>query len=125
MIGSEPHTAPARAALATIYTALMTELLIERLQGPGDIVVEGGFTRAPGFACVMAALARQAVVRVSLSASGAAEGAMLLARWGAEPPAEASRVVAPWVLPGLAEYRARWRTALPLPRTASAIADRD
>ena len=48
-------------------------------------------------------------------ASGAAEGAAMLARWG-EPHAPPSLVkAAPWDLPGLEAYAERWRARLPPP----------
>ena len=78
----------------------MTAHVLDLLEAPGDIIVEGGFNRSPAFAAVLARLmpGRNVVVAPT---SGAAEGAAMLARWG-EPhappklaPAEA------WRIPGL------------------------
>ena len=109
--GEAPATPPLRTALATLYVALMTAHVLDLLEAPGDIIVEGGFNRSPAFAAVLAGLmpGRNVVVAPT---SGAAEGAAMLARWG-EPhappklaPAEA------WPIPGLTAYRERWERAL-------------
>ena len=109
--GGAPATPPARAALATLYSALMTATMLARLDAPGDIIVEGGFNRTPGYSSLLAALIPQRTVLVA-AASGAAEGAAMLARWGErrEPP-KVSRA-RPWDVPGLAAYAERWRQGL-------------
>jgi L-fuculokinase len=117
-IEGQPPTAPAaRSALATLYSALMTALMLERLDAPGEIIIEGGFNRTPAFSGALAALMPGRSVMVA-AASGAAEGAAMLARWGEphEPP-KVKRARA-WDVPGLADYAERWRRgcrALPPP----------
>ena len=112
-IEGAPPTAPdGRAALATLYAALMTATMLGRLEAPGDVIVEGGFNRSPAFAGVLAALMPGRTVLIA-AASGAAEGAATLARWGephAPPKAAAAKA---WDVPGLAEYAERWCRALP------------
>ena len=86
--------------------------MLERLDAPGDIIVEGGFNRTPGlFRRARRAHAR--ADRLVAPASGAAEGAAMLARWGEphEPP-KLARARA-WDVPGLAAYAERWRVGLP------------
>jgi len=109
--GAVPQTPRARAALATLYSGLMTAYLIDRLEAPGEIVVEGGFARHGAFAAVLAALLPGRRVSVAASVSGAAEGAACLARWGeaAAPPRVAPAPI--WTIPGLETYRARWRVS--------------
>jgi sugar (pentulose or hexulose) kinase len=110
--GAPPSTPAGRSALATLYSALMTALMLERLDAPGDIIVEGGFNRTPAFSGVLAALMPERTVLVA-PASGAAEGAAMLARWGEphEPPRlGAARA---WAVPGLAAYAQTWRQGLP------------
>ncbi|MBV8107807.1 MAG: sugar kinase [Hyphomicrobiales bacterium] len=111
IVGEAPTTPAARTALATLYVALMTAHVLDRLEAPGDIIVEGGFNRSPVFAAILAGLMPDRSIVVAPT-SGAAEGAAMLARWG-EPhapprlaPAEA------WRIPGLSEYRKRWERAL-------------
>lgn len=110
--GDAPTEPAARAALATLYCGLMTAHVLERLEAPGDIVVEGGFNRTPAFASLLAALLPERTI-LSAAASGAAEGAAMLARWGA--PHDAPRVsrAQPLDVPGLAAYAERWRRGLP------------
>jgi L-fuculokinase len=110
--GEAPRTPRARAALATLYAGLMTSHLIQRLEAPGDLIVEGGFTRSPAFAAVLARLVPGRRVVVAPTSAGAAAGAALLAHWG--EPREPPRLdPAPaWTLPGLDAYRRRWEAAL-------------
>ena len=56
--GGAPAAPAARTALATLYAALVTAHVLERLEAPGDLIVEGGFTRSPAFAAVLAASCR-------------------------------------------------------------------
>ena len=54
--GKAPAAPKARAALATLYSALMTAHMLRLLEAPGELIVEGGFTRSPAFAAVLARL---------------------------------------------------------------------
>ena len=111
--GEAPKTPKARAALATVYTALMTAHMLKSLEAPGDLIVEGGFTRSPAFAAVLARLMSGRRVVVAPTSAGAAAGAALLAHWGEprDPPRlDPARA---WNLPGLDAYRRRWEAALP------------
>jgi sugar (pentulose or hexulose) kinase len=108
ILGQAPATPEARTALATLYVALMTAHLLQRLEAPGDLIVEGGFTRSPAFAAVLAALMPHRQVVSAPMSAGAAAGAAMLAHWGAshQPPRlEPGRA---WVLPGLEAYQKRW-----------------
>ena len=110
--GGAPETPSARSALATLYAALMTEHMLGRLDAPGDIIVEGGFNRTPAFSGLLAALMPGRTVLVA-PASGAAEGAAMLARWGEPHDAPRLAPALAWGVPGLADYAERWRRALP------------
>jgi L-fuculokinase len=110
--GGTPATAQARTALATLYAALVTAHVLERLEAPGELIVEGGFTRSPAFAAVLARLMPDRRVLVAPAAAGAAAGAALLAHWGELHPAPQLEPARPWVLPGLQAYRERWERAL-------------
>ena len=107
--GPAPQTPEARTALATLYVALMTRLLMMKLEAPGDWIVEGGFARTPAFAATLAALAPERRVLLAPTAAGAAEGAMRLAHWGKKQAPVATRPAETWAVPGLADYAARWR----------------
>ena len=106
--GPAPQTPAARTALATLYVALMTKLMLDKLEAPGDWIVEGGFAKTPAFASLLAALAPGRRV-VLAAAIGAAEGAARLARWGQPQPPPLTREAPRWEIPGLADYAARWR----------------
>jgi sugar (pentulose or hexulose) kinase len=111
--GKAPAAPKARAALATLYAGLMTAQLLQRLEAPGDLIVEGGFTRSPAFAAVLARLMPGRRVVIAPTSAGAAAGAALLAHWG--EPREAPRLdpARAWSLQGLDAYRRRWEAALP------------
>ncbi len=109
--GQAPATSEARSALATLYCALMSAHMLKMLEAPGDLIVEGGFNRSPAFAGVLAALMPGRDVLVA-AASGAAEGAALLAHWDAPHVPPKLRRATSWAVPGLAAYQERWETAL-------------
>ena len=99
-----------RASLATLYSALMTGLLIESLGAAGEIFVDGPLARNPLFAGLLAACVPVGTVRTYPEGGGTRVAAYL-----AGLPAPASgilRSVIPLRLPGLTEYQARWRHRL-------------
>jgi sugar (pentulose or hexulose) kinase len=106
--GPKPATPEGRTALATLYAALMTAHMLERLQAPGELIVEGGFAKTPAFANVLAALTPGRRVVVAESAAGAAEGAATLTHWGRAVAPPKTQPAAGWALAGLSEYHARW-----------------
>jgi sugar (pentulose or hexulose) kinase len=110
--GEPPRTPAARAALATVYSALMTAHLVRRLEAPGDLIVEGGFTRSPAFAAVLAGLLPTRRVVIAPMSAGAAAGAAMLAHWGEPHPPPRLEPAPAWALPGLKAYRERWERAL-------------
>lgn len=110
--GLAPSTAAARAALAIVYTALMTAHLVERLEAPGDLIVEGGFNRTPAFAALLANLLSTRVVLTAPKRSGAAAGAALLARWGEPVTPPKCQIARRWAIPGLPQYRGQWERRL-------------
>ncbi|HEY3621220.1 MAG TPA: FGGY family carbohydrate kinase [Roseiarcus sp.] len=110
--GETPTTPKARAALATLYAALVTAHVIERLEAPGDLIVEGGFTRSPAFAAVLARLMPGRKVMVAPMSAGAAAGAAMLAHWSEPHPPPRLEPARAWDLPGLDAYRNQWERAL-------------
>jgi sugar (pentulose or hexulose) kinase len=107
--GAAPQSPAGRTALATLYVALMTHLLLDKLEAPGDWIVEGGFAKTPAYAATLAALAPQRRVLLAATTAGAAEGAARLAHWGRPQRKAETQPVAPWRVPGLGDYAARWR----------------
>ena len=109
--GVVPDRPAARAALATLYCALMTDYLVERLAGASPMIVDGGFASTPAFAATLAALKPGRTVLIAETA-GAAAGAAMLARWGESHAPPRLAPAEDWRIPGLAEYRKRWEREL-------------
>jgi L-fuculokinase len=110
--GPAPTTPKARAAFATLYSALMTAHMLRRLEAPGELIVEGGFARSPGFAAVLARLVAGRRVLVAPVSAGAAAGAAMLAHWGEPHRPPELHPANVWNLPGLGAYRDRWERSL-------------
>jgi L-fuculokinase len=102
----------ARAALATLYSALMTAHMLGRLEAPGDLIVEGGFARSPAFAAVLARLMGGRRVVIAPMSAGAAAGAAMLAHWSEPHPPPRLEPTPVWELPRLEAYRERWERVL-------------
>lgn len=111
--GSAPESAADRAALASLYTALVCDYGLRLLQPRGDIIIEGSFARNAAFCGLLAALQQGRTIRVSGDATGTVEGAALLTRWPPRGVAVDTLPVDTWSLPGLLVYREAWREALP------------
>ncbi|HEY6521312.1 MAG TPA: FGGY family carbohydrate kinase [Roseiarcus sp.] len=110
--GPAPTTPKARAALATIYSALMTAHMLRRLEAPGDLIVEGGFTRSPAFAALLARLMAGRRVLIAPMSAGAAAGAAMLAHWDEPHPPPLLEPARAWDLPGLEAHQDQWERAL-------------
>ena len=101
-----------RAALATLYCALMADLILDRLGVGGAILVDGPFAANPLFPAVLQSLRPADPVSASGTRGGITAAVLWLA--GSVPPPEApGRPLAP--LPQaetLRVYRDRWRGML-------------
>jgi len=103
-----------RPALATLYIALMTDLMLTRLgAGAGDLIVEGGFAANLAYCGLLAALRPSQRVFVGGDSAGTARGAALLAQWPTPRPEVAQEgPVEPSSIEGLAAYRTAWDNAV-------------
>jgi L-fuculokinase len=111
--GPQPGTARARAALASLYVALMASAALDLLRSENRVIVDGGFVDDPLFAPLLAALRPHQPVALSGQREGTAIGAALLWRWPertAPVPLELREITAPEIA-GLAVYAERWREA--------------
>ena len=99
-----------RAALATLYSAMMTACLIESLGAAGEIFVDGPLARNPLFARLLAACVPVGTVRTYPEGGGTRVAAHLAGL--PSPAAGALQSVVPLRLPGLLEYQANWRHRL-------------
>jgi sugar (pentulose or hexulose) kinase len=99
-----------RAALATLYSALMTAQLIESLGTAGEIFVDGPLSRNPLYASLLGACVPVGTVRVYPQGGGTRVAAHLAGLPSARPGV--LRNVTPLRIPGLLEYQANWRHRL-------------
>jgi sugar (pentulose or hexulose) kinase len=98
-----------RATLAALYSALMTDLVLDLLKAHGPILLEGPFAANETYVAALAALRPASEVRPSLDALGTSLGAAMLV-----DPDMPTTMPAPVAPPGLdlGLYRARWRTLI-------------
>jgi L-fuculokinase len=108
--GADTLLGTQRAALATVYSALMTAVLIESLGAAGEIFVDGPLARNPLFARLLAAVVPVGTVRTYPEGGGTRVAAHLASL--PSPAAGALTSVAPLRLPGLLEYQSNWRHRL-------------
>jgi L-fuculokinase len=101
---------PRRAALATLYSALMTSLLIESLGSAGEIFVDGPLARNPLFARLLAACVPVGTVRTYPEGGGTRVAAYLAGE--PAPVPDVPQSVVPLRLPGLLDYQSGWRHRL-------------
>lgn len=99
-----------RVALATLYLALVVDLMLDLLGSATGCIVDGPLAHNAAFAPLLAQLRAGYPVLTSRTAEGPVDGARVLAA-GMRPiaPAGATTVAAPLALRGLAAYRQTWR----------------
>jgi len=104
-------TPEARAALASLYIALMTDVGLDLMRSENPIVIDGSFADNLLFCGLMAALRPGQPVAVSSEREGTALGAGLLWGWSERqaPVALDLHPVAPLEVAGLEAYTERWR----------------
>src|SRR6185503_17456817 len=108
--GVDGLNAPQRAALATLYSALMTAQLIESLGTAGEIFIDGPLARNPLFGSLLGACVPAGTVRIYPEGGGTRVAAHLAGLPSLAPGA--LRNVAPLRIDGLLEYQADWRHRL-------------
>ena len=108
--GVDGLNATQRAALATLYSALMTAQLIESLGTAGEIFVDGPLARNPLFGGLLGGCVPVGTVRTYPEGGGTRVAAHLAGLPSAAP--EVLQSVPPLRIPGLLEYQALWRHRL-------------
>jgi sugar (pentulose or hexulose) kinase len=101
-------------ALATLYLALMSDLMLTRLGVTiGDLIVEGSLATNASFCALLAAFRPSQQVCAGADAAGTARGAALLAQW---PPRDFRAppliMAPPCDVDGLQSYRIAWLRAV-------------
>jgi len=114
LAGPKPGSARERAALASLYVALLADVALDLLQARAPIIVDGSLADDPLFAPLLAALRPAQPLRLSTERAGNAPGAALLVGWAerTQPVPLALRPVEPAAIAGLASYAADWRAAV-------------
>ena len=100
-----------RHALATLYVALMTDLMLDELGAGDDIVIDGPLATNALFGRILATLRANAQVLVGDARSASCIAARYLAT-GVTPSAAPSQPIARLEV-DLHAYRERWRAQLP------------
>jgi sugar (pentulose or hexulose) kinase len=110
--GPQPRSDGERAALASLYCALMTDLSLDAVGSTATIIVDGPFGRNPVFTGVLAQLRREQKVTVSDLRDGTTAGAALLGamtKTGDLPHRPITlEPVKSLAIDGLDAYRAEW-----------------
>ncbi len=111
--GPAPAAAPERAALASLYVALMADVDLDLLASNGRVIIDGSFADNPLFAGLLAACRPGQPVLVSRQPDGTAQGAARLWRWRERtgPAGLDLEPVIPIDLAGLQDYARAWRRA--------------
>ncbi|NPD67775.1 hypothetical protein HN018_18155 [Lichenicola cladoniae] len=97
-----------RAALATLYVALLTDHALDALGARGDLIIEGPLAENPIFPALVAALGTQRRVYPGDGRSGTIGGALALLGCDPKPRAGLSPVM-PHACADLLPYRDNWR----------------
>ena len=112
LVGPAPESGAERAAIATLYVAMMTAQSLDLVSSMGDIIIDGGLALNGALCATLAALRPGQSLYRNTNAEGTAMGAAALAFRGLGRtsvfPREIGKVE-PWALPDLAGYYARWR----------------
>lgn len=109
--GETPTEPKRKAALAALYSALLTDHCLDLLGARGELIVDGAFAKNQLFLGLLSALRGGAVCVSDSAHAGTARGAAQLLAWPESLQSEVVRVEALEV-PGLNAYRGRWRQYL-------------
>jgi sugar (pentulose or hexulose) kinase len=112
LTGPEPSNAEERAAIATLYVALMMDVVLDQLRSTNRIVLDGGLARNQALLGTLAALRPAQSLSYNVAAEGTAMGAAALAleahgqRGVFAPKMQEAKALE---LKGLDAYRDSWR----------------
>ncbi|MVT75953.1 FGGY-family carbohydrate kinase [Bradyrhizobium cajani] len=102
-----------RPALATLYCALVSDLMLTHMGATGgDLIVEGTFAGNPLFCRTLGALRPTQRVFAAEDAAGTARGAAMLAQWPPSYHIAEPVPVDPISIAGLDSYRKAWTAAV-------------
>jgi sugar (pentulose or hexulose) kinase len=102
-----------RTALATLYCALVSDLMLTRMgAASGDLVVEGTFAGNLAYCQTLGALRLKQRVFAAADTAGTARGAAMVAHWPPSYPIEAPPLVPAVPIAGLDAYRNAWMASI-------------
>ena len=108
-----PLQSEQRSSLATLYCALMSDLILTRMGvASGEIIVDGSFARNQTFCAILAQLRPGQSLLRATDQAGTARGAALLADWPHKEVQVETQTVTPATLADLQNYRSLWRTRI-------------
>lgn len=110
--GGGGATAAERNALASLYCALVLDVMLDRLGAAGPLLIEGPFASNTVFLAAIDRLRPGQTVHASADISGTAAGAYRLATWrrsGGRPAVARSTALRSQPIAGLDVYRSTWR----------------
>ena len=108
VVNADSLSGSERASLATLYVALMCELLIEMLGAEGTVLIDGPLATNPLFGSILGALLPGRSVELSSGDGGNTRAACYLAGFHDAPPSPMTPAAAA-TLKGLPAYREAWR----------------
>lgn len=108
LINADNLSGSERAAVATLYVALMCELLIEMLGAEGDVLIDGPLATNQLFGSLLSELMPTRSVQLSTGDGGNTRAACYLAGFN-DAPTPAMTAAAPLPIKPLADYRDAWR----------------
>jgi sugar (pentulose or hexulose) kinase len=111
LVNAEKLEARERSALATLYSALQTDLLLDLLGASGSVIVDGPFATNPLYGVLLAALRSPSRTFLGDNRAGPAQCARHLCGHTVTP---SLREAIPLKLPTLAGYRSEWRRLISL-----------
>ena len=113
LINADALDARQRTAMASLYVALMTDLLLDELGTRGEILIDGPLANNAIFGRILATLRPTQAVRASNQRDGSVHAALYLAGFGANQSKHAPALTAMAIAEQLHNYRQRWRRMLP------------
>jgi sugar (pentulose or hexulose) kinase len=111
LINADNMSGSERAGVATLYVALMSELLIEMLGADGTVSIDGPLATNPLFGSILGALLPERSVELSTGNGGNTRAACYLAGFH-DAPSPAMTPATPVILKSLPAYREAWRKQL-------------
>ncbi|HTW28688.1 MAG TPA: hypothetical protein VME92_16295 [Acetobacteraceae bacterium] len=111
LVDAEGLDAAERAALATVYSALVVDVMLDLLGVSGAVILDGPLAMNPLFPGLLAAFRPESQVLIGENRAGSVVAARLLA-CGLDIPVPAPRAVVGFELPDLSAYRVAWQGGL-------------